>query len=220
MALQFLEEPVFELALAVRHRAYAGAGRDHPRAYRTTAEVNTSSRKYRLRSRGVRRSTFRPPSRAEGSFSMRARPKNPGTCPSSNSTSTSTSLSGREYSRRTEPKGELRDMVSSAELREFVFGERSIVHTKDFTLLASGSYYTRYTASPQRTYAALACLLRIVSVSREAMHVAHRGRQRLVNLPPIPLLFLTRPPVRSCRPCRPAPVAPCRAAPRATRRTR
>src|SRR5216683_3264773 len=55
-----------------------------------------------LRKFGVFRSTFRP--RISDSSCSKEKNLSPGTCPDSNSTRTSTSLSGRKSSRRTDPK--------------------------------------------------------------------------------------------------------------------
>ena len=83
--------------------ACAAIGSRHRRAYWTTALSRTSWRKWRLRSWGVRRSTFRPPKSVDSSISSPAMPSRPGDRPSTNSTSTSTSLSGPKSARRAEP---------------------------------------------------------------------------------------------------------------------
>ena len=80
----------------------AATSRDQTAEYCTWADRNTSSRKKRLRSFGVRRSTGRPTT-ASRSSCMRASPMSPGSPPGSNSTKTSRSLSGRNRSVNTDP---------------------------------------------------------------------------------------------------------------------
>ena len=74
----------------------------HPWTYCSSADSSTRSRILRFRNFGVTKSTWRPPSNEESSSCIRIN-SNPGTCPASNSTSTSMSLSGRKSSRRTDP---------------------------------------------------------------------------------------------------------------------
>lgn len=63
----------------------------------------TSSRKYRLSSLGVRRSTLRPPQSVESSRSIAAMRRYPTRWPGSNSTNTSISLDSENRSLRTDP---------------------------------------------------------------------------------------------------------------------
>lgn len=82
----------------------AAAKRDHPAADCTSASSITCLRRYRLRLPGVRMSTFRPPNKADSCRSIPARSKSVGIRSGLNTTSTSTSLSGRKSSRSAEPK--------------------------------------------------------------------------------------------------------------------
>lgn len=85
--------------------ACAATGSNQIRSYCGTEVARTSSRKYRLRSPGIRRSTLRP-IMAESSRSSRARVSNVGRASSSNSTKTSTSLEAWNRSVRTDPNSE------------------------------------------------------------------------------------------------------------------
>ena len=72
-------------------------------SYTVSASFNTLARKYRLRSSGVRKSTFLSPNKLDSSRSIRAIPRRPGMLSASNSTRTSTSLSGPKSGRSAEP---------------------------------------------------------------------------------------------------------------------
>ena len=74
-------------------------------------------RKYSLRQRGVFMSTVLPPNISDNSNSMPVRRIRPGDLPSSNSTSTSTSLSGPEIiTQHGTEKRELPNVVATAEV--------------------------------------------------------------------------------------------------------
>jgi hypothetical protein len=72
----------------------------------TMASDRTASRKYGLRKPGVLRSTLRP--RIWDNSSSIAKNAKPGSRPGSNSTRTSTSLSGRNWLPRAEPNMDAR----------------------------------------------------------------------------------------------------------------
>ena len=95
--------------------------------YRTSALRTTSSRKCRLRSIGVRRSTLRPPSSPLSSASTSASRKKPTRSCGRNSTSTSTSLASENRVRQDRSEqSQFADAIAPAQVRDFGFGDLEI----------------------------------------------------------------------------------------------